>query len=50
LTLQSFTSVDEEIQDMSATANLTPTKYLGFRAPIQAILKELGKDAQIRFS
>ena len=50
LTLQSFTSVEEEIQDMVATANLTPTKCLGFRAPIQAILKELGKDAQIRFS
>jgi hypothetical protein len=34
---------DEEIQDMVITANLTPTKCLGFRAPIQAILKELAK-------
>jgi len=32
------------------TANLTPRKCLGFKTPFQAILKELGKDAQIRFS
>ncbi len=27
------------------TANLTSKKYLGFKTPFQAILKELGKDA-----
>ena len=30
--------------------NLTPRKCLGFKTPVQAILKELGKDVQIRFS
>jgi transposase, IS30 family len=29
---------------------LTPRKCLGLKTPFQAILKELGKDAQIRFS
>lgn len=38
---------DEEIQDIVITANLTP---LGFKTPFQGILKELGKDVQIRFS
>ena len=32
------------------TANLTPRKCLGFKTPLQAILKELGKDVQIRFA
>jgi IS30 family transposase len=41
---------DEEIQDIVLTANLTPRKCLGFKTPFQAILKELGKDVQIRFS
>jgi hypothetical protein len=41
---------DEEIQDIVITANLTPRKCLGFKTPFPAILKELGKDAQIRFS
>ena len=41
---------DEEIQDIVITANLTPRKCLGFKTPFQAILKELGKDVQIRFS
>jgi IS30 family transposase len=40
---------DEEIQDIVITANLTPRKCLGFKTPF-AILKELGKDVQIRFS
>jgi hypothetical protein len=30
------------------TANLTPRKCLGFKTPLQAILKELGQDVQIR--
>ena len=34
----------------SHLSNLTPRKPLGFKAPFQAILKELGKDVQIRFS
>ena len=41
---------DEEIQDIVITANLTPRKCLGFKTPFQAILKELGKDVQIRFA
>ena len=41
---------DEEIQDIVLTSNLTPRKCLGFKTPFQAILKELGKDVQIRFS
>jgi hypothetical protein len=41
---------DAEIQDIVLTANLTPRKCLGFKTPFQAILKELGKDVQIRFS
>jgi hypothetical protein len=41
---------DEEIQDTAITANLTQRKCLGFRTPFQAILKELGKDVQIRFA
>ena len=41
---------DEEMQDIILTANLTPRKCLGFKTPFQAILKEFGKDDQIRFS
>ena len=41
---------NEEIQDIVLTANLTPRKCLGFKTPFQAILRELGKDVQIRFS
>jgi len=41
---------DEEIQDIVLSANLTPRKCLGFQTAFQAILKELGKDVQIRFS
>jgi IS30 family transposase len=41
---------DEEVQDIVLTANLTPRKCLGFKTPFQVILKELGKDVQIRFS
>jgi len=41
---------DEEIQDIVMTTNLTPRKCLGFLTPFQAIIKELGKDVQIRFA
>ena len=41
---------DDDIQDIILTANLTPRKCLGFKTPFQAMLKELGKDVQIRFS
>jgi transposase, IS30 family len=41
---------DQEIQDIVHTANLTPRKCLGFKTPFQAILAELCKDVQIRFS
>ena len=40
----------EEIQEIVLTVNLTPRKCLGFKTPFQVILKELGKDVQIRFS
>ena len=41
---------DADIQAIVLTANLTARKCLGFETPVQAILKELGKDLQIRFS
>ena len=41
---------DVEIQDILLAVNLTPRKCLGFKTPFQAILAELGKDVQIRFS
>jgi IS30 family transposase len=41
---------DEDIQDIVMTANLTPRKCLGFLTPFQAIIKELGRDVQIRFA
>jgi hypothetical protein len=41
---------DEEIQDIVITANLTPRKCLDLKTPFQAILKELGKDVEIRFA
>ena len=40
---------NEEIQDIVITANLTP-KMPGLQNSFQAILKELGKDMQIRFT
>ena len=41
---------DREIQEIVLTTNLTPRKCLGFKTPFQALLAELGKDIQIRFS
>ena len=41
---------DEDIQDITITANLTPRKCLGFRTPFQALLAEIGKDVKIRFA
>ena len=41
---------EEEIQEILLTTNLTPRKCLGFKTPFQALLAELGKDVQIRFS
>ena len=41
---------DREIQEIVLTTNLTPRKCLGFKMPFQALLAELGKDVQIRFS
>ncbi len=40
---------DEELQDILLTHNLTPRKCLGYKTPIQAILKELGTDVKISF-
>ncbi len=41
---------EEEIQEIVLSANLTPRKCLDFKTPLQALLAELGKDVQIRFS
>ena len=41
---------EEEIQEIVLSANLTPRKCLRFKTPFQALLAELGKDVQIRFS
>jgi IS30 family transposase len=41
---------DDEIQDIVITSNLTPRKCLDLKTPFRTILKELGKDVQIRFS
>jgi IS30 family transposase len=41
---------DAELQEIVLTHNLTPRKCLGFLTPLQALLKELGKDVQIRFA
>jgi IS30 family transposase len=41
---------DAELQEIVLSHNLTPRKCLGFLTPLQALLKELGKDVQIRFA
>ena len=41
---------DQDIQEIVLTMNLTPRKCLGFKTPFQALIAELGKDVQIRFS
>ena len=48
LDLDTLSEVD--IQDIVVSFNTTPRKCLGFITPLQALLKELGKDVQIRFS
>ena len=44
------TLTDAELQEIVLTHNLTPRKCLGFLTPLQALLKELGRDVQIRFA
>src|SRR5689334_4719962 len=39
---------DAELQEIVLSHNLTPRKCLGFLTPLQALLKELGRDVQIR--
>src|SRR3954452_19174882 len=41
---------DAGLQEIVLTHNLTPRKCLGFLTPLQALLKELGRDVQIRFA
>src|SRR3954454_14233282 len=41
---------DAELQEIILSHDLTPRKCLGFLTPLQALLKELGKDVQIRFA
>jgi hypothetical protein len=38
--------LDEVIQEIVLTANLTERKCLGFKTPFQALLTELGKDVK----
>jgi len=40
---------DEELQDILLSHNLTPRKCLGYKTPVQAILKELGIDVKLSF-
>ena len=40
----------KRIQEIVLTTNLTPRKCLGFKTPFQALIAELGRDVQIRFS
>lgn len=44
------TITEADLQDSVVALNTTPRKCLGFITPLQALLKELGKDVQIRFS
>src|SRR3954451_24786868 len=41
---------DAEPQEIVLSHDLRPRKCLGFLTPLQALLKELGKDVQIRFA
>ena len=41
---------DAELQEIVLSHNLTPRKCLGFLTPVQALLKELGRDVRIRFA
>ena len=41
---------DRDIQEIVLTTNLTPRKCLGFKTPFQALIAELGRGVQIRFS
>jgi transposase, IS30 family len=41
---------DTELQEFVLSHNLTPRKCLGFLTPLQALLKELGREVQIRFA
>jgi len=40
---------EDELQDIVLSHNLTPRKCLGFKTPVQALLKELGKDVRLSF-
>ena len=42
--------IQQGIQEIVLTTNLTPRKCLGLKTPLQALLAELGKYVQIRFS
>ena len=46
---QAVSSVSR-LQETVLSHNLTPRKCLGFLTPLQALLKELGRDVQIRFA
>jgi IS30 family transposase len=41
---------DAELREIILSHNLTPRKCLGLLTPLQALLKELGRDVQIRFA
>src|SRR5215212_310606 len=44
------TLTEAELQEIVLSHNLTPRKCLGFLTPVQALLKELGRDVRIRFA
>ena len=41
---------DRDIEEIVLTTNHTPRKCLGLKTPFQALLAELGKDAQIHLN
>ncbi|MBL4748832.1 MAG: hypothetical protein JKY17_08840 [Magnetovibrio sp.] len=40
---------EDDLQDIILSHNLTPRKYIGFKTPVQALLRELGVDVKIQF-
>jgi transposase, IS30 family len=44
------TLTEDDIQEIAMTINLTPRKCLRFRSPVEAFLRELGRDLEIRFA
>ena len=41
---------EQDIQEIAMTLNLTPRKCLGYRTPLEAFSKELGRTVEMRFA